>query len=130
MVDLGTLPGDFLSNAWSINNKGQVTGISCDVTGSSCRAFLWENGVMTDLNDLVANDSQLVLINASDINARGQIAGLAFQPSTGQLPAFLATPRHGEVTGESATDSQPRARRTVVLPANVRKMLRESLVKP
>jgi probable HAF family extracellular repeat protein len=130
MRDLGTLPGDFLSNAWSINNKGQVTGISCDVTGSICRAFLWENGIMSDLNDLIASESPLVLINASQINARGQIAGLALEMSSGELHPFLATPRHSEVTSEVATNAVRGPRPSVVLPANVRKMLRENLAKP
>jgi len=85
---------------------------------------------MTDLNDLIANDSPLVLINASAINARGQIAGLALQPSTGELPAFLATPRHPELTGERARNAQRGARRTVAIPPNVGKMLREVVVMP
>jgi probable HAF family extracellular repeat protein len=126
MTDLGTLPGDVGSGAGGINSKRQVTGISCDVN-FNCRAFLWQNGVMTGLNDLIPADSPLFLINASAINARGQIAGLAFQTSTGEFHAFLATPIHGEVAGENARGHRGGK---VVLPANVRKMLRENLAKP
>lgn len=89
--DLGTLPGDVTSQANSINDRGQVVGTSCDAAGS-CRAFLWEDGVMTDLNTLVAPGYAGILINAQDINNRGEISGRAFDPATGQLPAFLATP--------------------------------------
>jgi probable HAF family extracellular repeat protein len=49
---LGTLPGDVSSGAKDINNKGQVVGQSCDIN-QNCRAFLWQNGMMTDLNTLV-----------------------------------------------------------------------------
>jgi probable HAF family extracellular repeat protein len=97
MTDLGTLPGDALSIANDINAKGQVVGISCDVN-FNCRAFLWENGLMTDLNALISPDSPLYLTYGGGINDRGEIAGQAFDPNTGDTPAFLAIP----VAGSSA----------------------------
>ena len=87
--DLGTLPGDSLSLAFGINDLGQVVGQSIGAGGS--RAFLWQNGVMTDLNTLVPPGS-LQLVYANDINSSGEIAGGAFDPSTGESPAFLAIP--------------------------------------
>jgi probable HAF family extracellular repeat protein len=126
MTDLGTLPGDVGSGAGGINSKRQVTGISCDVN-FDCRAFLWQNGVMTGLNDLIPANSPLFLINAGGINARGQIAGLAFQTSTGEFHAFLATPMHGGVASESTTAAAHRRGRKIILPENVRKMLRQRL---
>ena len=94
--DLGALPGDVYSEAHGINERRQVVGISCDAAGS-CRAFLWQNGVMTDLNTLVGPGYTDVLTTAQDINDRGEITGRAFDPDTGERPAFLATPirRHG-----------------------------------
>ena len=89
--DLGTLPGDATSQANGINDRGQVVGTSCDMAGS-CRAFLWEDGVMTDLNTLVAPGYAGILTTAQDINDRGEITGRAFDPVTGERPAFLATP--------------------------------------
>src|SRR5690349_20501593 len=50
--DLGTLPGDALSEAFAINSEAQVVGVSFGGANGS-HAFLWQNGVMTDLNDLV-----------------------------------------------------------------------------
>jgi len=91
--NLGTLgPEHDFSEAHGINSAGQVTGVSC-VSGSqplTCRAFLWQNGVMTDLNELVA-PSSTVLINGQDINERGEISGRALA-STGARPAFVAKP--------------------------------------
>lgn len=89
--DLGTLPGDVFSLAFGINDRGQVVGQSIGASGS--RAFLWEDGVMTDLNTRVPLGS-LDLVYANDINSSGEIAGGAFDPKTGEAPAFLATPDH------------------------------------
>ena len=49
---LGALPGHIHSEAYGINEKRQVVGISCDANFVDCRAFIWENGVMQDLNAL------------------------------------------------------------------------------
>jgi probable HAF family extracellular repeat protein len=89
--NLGTLPGDVYSEAHGINERRQVVGISCDA-GGNCRAFLWEDGVMKDLNTLVAPGYTGILTTAQDINDRGEITGRAFDPVTGERPAFLATP--------------------------------------
>jgi probable HAF family extracellular repeat protein len=45
MQPLGFLPGDVHSEAYGINERRQVVGLSCDADGN-CRAFLWENGIM------------------------------------------------------------------------------------
>ena len=59
----------------------------------STRAFIWQNGVMTDLNSLVAPGTTLVLIDAQEINDAGAITGEAQDPNTGAISAFVATPR-------------------------------------
>ena len=89
--DLGTLPGDVTSAATGINNRSQAAGVSVDAAGNP-RAFLWQNGVMIDLNDLIAPNSPLYLMHACSINSRGQIVGFGMQISTGELHAYLATP--------------------------------------
>ena len=96
ILDLGTLPGDLNSGALSINDKGDVVGVSNDASFNP-RAFLWQNGVMHDLNDpLITPNSPMVLLFAAGIDSSGQIAGWGVQKSTGQVHAFLATPIHGE----------------------------------
>lgn len=87
-TDLGTLPGDIKSQALGINNHGQTVGFS---KGATIRAVVWQNGVPVDLNTLVPPGS-LTLVFANDINDRGEIAGEAFDPATGETPAFLAIP--------------------------------------
>jgi probable HAF family extracellular repeat protein len=119
MIDLGTLPGDVGSDADGINNPGQVVGGSWDAEGND-RAYLWQNGVMTDLNTLIPADSPLYLIEATGtINDRGQIAGIAMVNSTGDVHAFLATP---------TKETWPvRESQKVVLPENVRNLLQRRL---
>lgn len=89
--DLGTLPGDVLSEALGINDEGQVVGVSIDANNNE-RAFIWQNGVMTDLNTLVGSGTSLYLLAAGDINDRGEITGQGYIQSTGDTPAFLAVP--------------------------------------
>jgi probable HAF family extracellular repeat protein len=89
MTNLGHLPGDTLSIAWGINDAGQVVGQSIGPAGS--RAFFWQNGVMTDLNTLVAHGA-LSLVYANDINDSGEIVGGAYNATTSDSPAFLAVP--------------------------------------
>jgi len=91
MKDIGTLPGDFASTAISINDPGVVVGTSLDSTFNP-RAFVWQNGSMTDLNAmLTSNPQKLYLLLAYSINAGGEIVGLAVT-SDGDLHGFLAIP--------------------------------------
>jgi len=94
ILDLGTLPGDSNSAALSINKQGDVVGVSNDPSGNP-RAFLWQDGVMHDLNELVPADSPMYLLFAAGIDSRGGIAGWGVVKSTGEVHAFLATPAHG-----------------------------------
>jgi probable HAF family extracellular repeat protein len=116
MTDLGTLPGDMASTGGGINDNGQIVGASCTTVEGICRATLWQNGVITDLNTLIRPRSGLFLVEAFDINARGQIVGIAFQRSSGEFHAFLATPcdeengegcDHSLVDGSAATSVAP-----------------------
>jgi probable HAF family extracellular repeat protein len=129
MKDLGTLPADFSSLAKGINDKGQVVGQSCDI-GGNCRAFLWQNGMMTDLNTLVpGGGSTLFLFEAFEINSRGQFVAIGFDMSSGDCCAFLATPPNGEAASETVTAAtgETSQRPKVVLPENVRKLLRQRM---
>jgi probable HAF family extracellular repeat protein len=87
---LDTLPGDVTSQATGINEWGQIVGQSCDAAGN-CRGFLWQNGVMRDLNDLVVSGDDDLITTANDIDDFGRITGQAVD-ATGKFVAFLATP--------------------------------------
>src|SRR5271165_7381244 len=101
MQDLGTLSGDVASLGISINDAGSIVGASLDASGNP-RAFLWEKGVMTDLNTLIAGNSSLYLLTGCSINSRGEITGLGLT-STGEIHTYLASPTDVVVTGESTS---------------------------
>ena len=90
---LGALPGHIHSEAYGINERRQVVGISCDADFIDCRAFVWENGVMRDLNDLKQPAFSARLEQAKDINERGEITGRTIDPATFRRTAFLAVPQ-------------------------------------
>jgi len=91
--DLGTLPGDAISEALGINDQGQVVGVSYGAGFTNPRAFIWQDGVMTDLNTLIPSNSSLYLQVGQEINDLGEIVGDATDQSTGKNPAFLLVPR-------------------------------------
>lgn len=92
-ADLGVLPGDAVSFAYSINNRGQIVGQSCTSGCASSRAFLYQNGTMHDLNALLdASSASYDLIFANDVNDEGQITGLAVDQSNGSIVAFRLEP--------------------------------------
>src|SRR5262249_12739208 len=83
-------PDHTLSEAFGMNNRGQVVGLSC--SASECRAFLWQNARMYDLNGLIAPDTGVLLTHAMDINDDGVITGRAFLSATGERVTYVATP--------------------------------------
>lgn len=89
IYDLGTLPNRENSIATSINNSGQVVGYSFpSVIGlNTFRAFIWQSGVMTDLNELIPPGSGWLLTFAYGINDNGQIVGEGLH--NGARRAFL-----------------------------------------
>ena len=130
ITDLGTLPGNPLTFPGGINNKGQVVGHSCDITDTFCVAYIWQDGMMTDLNTLIPPGLPVYLYYAGDINDRGEITGIAFDPVTGAGPAFLAIPcddEHADDPGCQAASQAPFRVDSprVVLPENLRQQLRQ-----
>jgi probable HAF family extracellular repeat protein len=80
------LPSGFDSFANAINGSGQIVG------DSAGRAFVWTNGVGTDLNTLIA-PTTFRLIEATGINDKGQITGLGAVSGSRTTQVYLLTPQ-------------------------------------
>ncbi|MBQ0720656.1 MAG: DUF3466 family protein [Gammaproteobacteria bacterium] len=90
LFNLGTLPSNgpgsepgLTSHAYDINDLNQVVGSSWLVTANTSlvdpakyHAFIWEEGLMSDLNDLVQLPTGWILIRATAINDLGDIVGV------------------------------------------------------
>lgn len=90
MRDLGTLPGDTISEALGINDEGLIVGESCGTNG--CRAVLWQKGNIVDLNTRVAPGYGDQLVYANDINDDNAITGQSVNATSGVSSTFLAVP--------------------------------------
>jgi len=91
MSPLGGLSGYAVTTARGLNDSGQVVGSCVAYIGSSdWRGFLWQNGSLHDLNDLMPPAVGLIE-RAWDVNNSGLIVGDGVSP--GSCPvAFLLTP--------------------------------------
>jgi probable HAF family extracellular repeat protein len=120
---LGKLPGDIRAEALGLNEKDQVVGLS---RGGPFlfRAFIWQNGVMSDLNSMTVTGSPFLLY-ANDVNDRGEITGESFDPNTQAAPAFLGIPvLDGTVAAGQAVSN---GSQIATLPDKVRKHLEQRL---
>jgi probable HAF family extracellular repeat protein len=127
MIDLGTLvtgkpphTAQLTSVAMGINDSRQVVGestISATDPPGPTHAFLWQNGVMTDLNGQVPGNLGWNLYQAVGINNSGMIMANGNQGGIGR--GFLLTPTTGAsrslaaaATGTTTTTAAP----TVIAP--------------
>jgi RNA polymerase sigma factor (sigma-70 family) len=81
LIKLDPIPGFNSIHVNGLNNRGQLVG-SLDSTNNQTHAFVWENGVMTDLGTFGGSKCL-----ASGINDAGQIVGTIL--TNGERHAFL-----------------------------------------
>jgi len=90
---IGTL-GGVTSFATAINNRDQIVGYSGidpnQPSGGPNHGFIYSNGVMHDINDLIDPTPGWSMLSGYSINDAGQITGSGWL--NGQWRAFLLTP--------------------------------------
>src|SRR6266536_811896 len=91
----GRTPKHVDSEAYGINELGQIVGTSCDADFVDCRAVIWDQGTYpTDLNDFKGS-FPIRLETAKGINDNGEITGRAIDASNVRTP-YLAVPVGGQ----------------------------------
>jgi probable HAF family extracellular repeat protein len=91
-IDIGTLGG---SSSWCafVNDNGQVVGHSYIAGDVAAHAFLWSDGIMADINDLV-DEPHEVFRGAYSIDDSGQIAVFGINANGGVVlfNTYILTP--------------------------------------
>ncbi len=128
MSDLGTLPGgNGDSEAYDINVPGQVVGIAETSHSSTGKhAFLYSNGVMSDLNSLI-DPSCTELISAYGISDNGLITANGYKP--GQVHARLLTPASKPILSSLSPASAPEGGSAFTLTINGANFTPNSLIR-
>lgn len=88
---LGTLPTLDTSEGLDVNDSGMIVGYSWDGTGNGIdpRAWVWVEGTMYDLNDLLVEGGEFeILSRATGVNNNGDIVGWG-RLFDGTVGAFL-----------------------------------------
>lgn len=105
-TDTGTISGlgmpqnALFSQANDLNSGGDVVG-SMALNPGGDRAFLYRDGVLHDLNDLIPAASGWTLRDAYSINDKGQIVGFGNPPgSPNQIGYYLLTPTPPSLVGD------------------------------
>jgi hypothetical protein len=86
-----TLIGNGVGEVMGLNRAGVVVGVQ--VVASQPQPFLWRQGVLTPLKNLLPLATGQVLAAASSINDLGQIAATASDPARSAGVVYLFTPR-------------------------------------
>lgn len=96
VTDLGDFGGAYgFANA--INNSGRIVG-SATTVNEEYRAFIWVDGAIQDLNDLVGDDFDSVIVAATDINDFGAITAVAVDLEGRQFAIVLDPTRAHDVS--------------------------------
>ncbi|WP_165221093.1 PEP-CTERM sorting domain-containing protein [Aquisphaera insulae] len=88
---IGTLPGYSVSEPLGMNDRGEIVGnsIGSATTNVGVQGFLYSNGLLTNLNDLIDPASGWTIHQGLQINDKGQILALADQLHGGATMLLL-----------------------------------------
>jgi probable HAF family extracellular repeat protein len=135
MKDLGSLlPDDTFVFPQSINNRGEVVGLSCGPSEPNpfgCDGFYWRNGVMIDVNAHLTQKTSLQICCANDINDSGEIPVAAFDPNYngGDFRAAVLVPSQDQQnTAQNLPVQSVAAVQRSVLPSNILQRLNPRLL--
>jgi probable HAF family extracellular repeat protein len=91
VIDLGLPQGYVRGVATGINDQGQIVGwMATSLSGGSSHPFIWENGLLTNLNYLIPPNSGWILRSASEPPISTTTARLSVQvkPPAARFRAF------------------------------------------
>jgi probable HAF family extracellular repeat protein len=97
LTDLGNFGGGTYAAAASINNQGRIVGIA------TSGAFVWDNGQLTSLTNVLSPASGMVPAAAVSINNAGKIACQAWTINSTWVGAVL-TPTGGSTPPPTSVD--------------------------
>ncbi len=99
LTDLGDLgTGGKYAFAYDINDSGEIVGWGNTAASDSPKhAWVWQSGVMKDLNLEIPAGTGWLLVAAYGINNNGQIVGYGLKD--GQIRAFKLTPTPSPIGG-------------------------------
>ena len=117
IVALGLLESGLGGTTGGINDSGTIVGTASVREGMYRRemAFVWQNHVMHDLNDLALDgaNERWDIMSGRDINTTGQIAALAYSPTRNLNLVVRLDPVDEGLTVWSFAPNQPGASNTL-----------------
>jgi probable HAF family extracellular repeat protein len=117
------MPGAFVTIApccHTVNDRREITGFAVGENGP--QAFVWKDGVFTDLNAALPADSPWFIFSTASINNAGQIAASGVNQQTGEVHALLLTPISPDGSATCRGETKAPA-----LPRQVTKMLNQQI---
>lgn len=108
-TDLGQLPGYDVIDGFDLNDQSQIVGLARAVNSSNEPdvGFIWQSGVIENLNDLINPNALITIHRALAINNLGQILVRATSQELGEVVAVILTPTEvplADINGDCEVD--------------------------